>query len=209
MAELLLVNPRRRKRRKASSHRRKHRKTRARRRRKAVAIAKVNPRRRRRRSHRVRHHRRKRNPSVRGVINQIQPAVKAGLIGAAGGLGLSVGLGYLLDKLPVQLQSGYGLTAVKVLGALGVGILGGMVLKGKGNALAQGAMTVVVYDELKKVIMAQFPAVPLGEYMSMAPVVGYDEAAALEMDSADAEDMGEYLSGAGDYASDSDEAIYE
>ena len=119
---------------------------------------------------------------MRGVINQIQPAVKAGLIGAAGGLGLSVGLGYLLDKLPVQLQSGYGLTAVKVVGALGVGILGGMVLKGKGNALAQGAMTVVVYDELKKIIMAQFPAVPLGEYMSMAPVVGYDEAAALEMD---------------------------
>lgn len=203
--ELLLVNPRRRKRK--SAKRRKHRKV-ARRRRRHVAYA-APKRRRRRRSHgKIRRIRRKRNPSLRGITGQIVPAVKAGLVGAAGGLGLSIGLGYLAPKLPAQLQSGYGLTAVKILGALGVGILGGMVLKGKGNALAQGAMTVVVYDELKKVLAAQFPAVPLGEYMSIAEPVGYDPALELDDSADDGAGVGEYMDGVGEYASDSDEALY-
>lgn len=199
MAEILLVNPRRRKRRKSA----KRSKKRASRRRRSRAVAA--PRRRRRRSRSVRRvSRRKRNPSVRGIINQIQPAVKAGLVGAAGGLGLSVGLGYLVGKLPAQLQSGYGLTAVKILGALGVGILGGMVLKGKGNALAQGAMTVVVYDELKKLMSAQFPSIPLGEYVNFAPVVGYDGSFGPNS----LEGMGVYEEGMGEYVSESDDGGY-
>jgi hypothetical protein len=212
--ELLLVNPRRRRKRKLSAKQRKYfgkrkRRTSSHRRRRRRSHAVAAPRRRRRRSHAVhRIRRRKRNPSLRGITGQIVPAVKAGLIGAAGGLGLSVALGYLGPKLPAQLQSGYALTAVKVLGALGVGILGGMALRGKGNALAQGAMTVVVYDELKKVIATQFPAVPLGEYMSIADPVGYDPA--LELDDGSGEggdDMGEYMMG--EYASDSDESVFD
>lgn len=201
MAEILLVNPSRRRRRKSAKRRKVRRSTkRVARRRRRVARAVASPRRRRRSRRSARRvSRRKGNPSVRGIINQIQPAVKAGLVGAAGGLGLSVALGYLQQRLPAQLQSGYGLTAVKVLGALGIGILGGMVLRGKGNALAQGAMTVVVYDELKKLMAAQFPAVPLGEYVNFAPVVGYDSPLGVA-------GMGEYVdSGMGEYASDSDD----
>lgn len=197
MAEILLVNPRRRKRRKLSAKQRKYfgkrrkRSVSRRRRRSHTAAA---PRRRRNPSRAVRRIRRRRNPSLRGIGGQIVPAVKAGLIGAAGGLGLSVGVGFLAPKLPAQLQSGYGLTAVKVLGAIGVGILGNMVLRGKGSALATGAMTVALYDELKKLVVAQFPAIPLGEYMSMAPVVGYDDFPALEAGSEYAEgEMGEYM----------------
>lgn len=198
MAEILLVNPRRRKRRKSRA---KRRKSRAVRRRRSRAVAA--PRRRRRRASRsVRRVRRRSNPSVRGIVNSIQPAVKAGLIGAAGGLGLSVALGYLSEKLPAQLQTGYGNTAVRVLGAILVGVIGNKILRGKGNALATGAMTVVAYDELKKLMAAQFPTVPLGDYLSFAPVVGYDSPMGTEGISG----MGEYVGdGLGEYASDSDD----
>ena len=201
--ELLLVNPRRRKRRKSAK---RSRKVAHRRRRRSHAVVK----RRRRRSnpvYRSRRSRRRRNPSFRGIVNQIQPAVKAGLIGAAGGLGLSVALGYLQPKLPAQLQAGYGLTAVKVLGAILIGALGNQVLRGKGGALATGAMTVVAYDEVKKLMAAQFPSIPLGEYISFAPVVGYDSPFGTE----GLNGMGEYLdagndlSGVGEYVSDSDD----
>lgn len=172
--ELLLVNPRRRKRRKASSRRRRRRAVRrvARRRRRAIAIA---PRRRRRRSARraIRIGRRRRNPSVRGFINQLQPTVKAGIVGAVGALGLDVLLGFLLPKLPAGLQAGYGKTAAKVLGAIGVGMVGNALMRGRGRDLATGAMTVVLHDELKTLISANFPALALGEYYpSYAPAVG-------------------------------------
>lgn len=202
MAEILLVNPRRRKRRKTRVRRRKSRATRRRRRSRAVAA----PRRRRNMSHRRVSRRRRSNPSMRGILGRIQPAVKAGLVGAAGGLGLSVALGYLSSKLPAQLQSGYGNTAVRVLGAILVGVLGDKVLRGKGSALATGAMTVVAYTELQKLMAAQFPSVPLGDYLSFAPVVGYDYPQGTE--------MGEYVdsgagmgmyNGMGEYASESDD----
>lgn len=217
MAEILLVNPRRRRRKLSAKQRKyfgKRRKRRARaaaprrRRRRSNPIA-GNPRRRRRRRNPSfrRRSRRRRNPSLRGIVNQIQPAVKAGLVGAAGGLGLSVALGYLQEKLPAQLQSGYGLTAVKVLGAILVGVLGNQILRGKGNQLATGAMTVVAYDEVKKLMAAQFPGVPLGEYISFAPVVGYESPLGTEGMSG----MGEYmdantLNGMGEYVSDSDDS---
>ena len=199
MASILLVNPRRRRRRKLSAKQRKYFGKRRKRRSSAVAS---NPRRRRRRSNpSYRRSRRRRNPSIRGAINSVQPTVKSGIVGAVGALGLDVALGYLLSKLPAQLQTGYGLTATKVLGAIGVGILGNMVLKGKGNALALGAMTVVLHDEAKKLVVAQFPDVPMGdmgEYMSIGPVVGYDEERGIS-------GMGEYMSGTGEYVSDSDD----
>ncbi len=168
MSEILLVNPKRRgKKRKA---RRKSKKV-YRRRRHAKASA---PKRRRRYHKAVKHsRRRKRNPSLRSFTGSIMPTVKAGVVGALGALGLDVALGYGAAKLPAQLQSGYGLVAVKVLGAIGIGIAGGYLLKGKGGELAKGAMTVVLHDELKKVVAANFPTVPLGEYLSIAPTVGY------------------------------------
>lgn len=116
--------------------------------------------------------------------------MRAGVIGALGALGLDVATGYLAPRLPAQLQSGYGLTAVKVLGAIGIGILGGYALRGRGGDLAKGAMTVVLHDELKKLVAAQFPAIPLGEYFSVAPTVGYPGIAYNP-----ATGMGEYMTG--------------
>jgi hypothetical protein len=174
MAEILLVNPRRRKRRKSTSKRRRRRATRVVRRRRRRARAAVAPRRRRRRAAmRVSRRRRRRNPSLRSFTGSIVPTVKAGVIGALGALGLDVATGFLAPRLPAQLQTGYGLLAVKVLGAIGVGIAGGMALRGRGGDLAKGAMTVVLHDELKRVVATQFPAIPLGEYFSVAPTVGY------------------------------------
>ncbi|MGE0294713.1 MAG: hypothetical protein AB7P97_20370 [Hyphomonadaceae bacterium] len=212
--ELLLVNPRRRKRRKLSAKQRKYfgkrrrrRATRAaaprRRRRRAVAAA---PRRRRRRAvMRVSRRRRRSNPSLRSFTGSIVPTVKAGVIGALGALGLDVAIGYLAPKLPAQLQTGYGLTATKVLGAIAVGIAGGYALRGRGGDLAKGAMTVVLHDELKRVVAAQFPTIPLGEYFSVAPTVGYPGIAYNP-----ATGMGEYFTGDagfGEYMTDSDDAV--
>lgn len=209
MAGILLVNPRRRKRRKMSALQRKYfgkkrrRRARAsapRRRRRRNPVAALNPRRRRRRSYSVaRRSRRRRNPTVRGFVNQLQPMVKNGIVGAAGALGLDVLLGFLQPKLPAQLQSGYGLTAAKVLGAIGVGMIANIAgLRGRGNALALGAMTVVLHDELKKLAQAQFPGLALGEYVSFAPEVGYDNTGLLPHSP-----VGEYV---GEYMSDTDDA---
>ena len=178
MSEILLVNPRRRKRRLTAKQRKYFGKRRkatrkvARRRRTSVAV-KVNPRRRRRSYSVARRSKRRRNPSLRGITGTIVPTIKAGVIGASGAIGLDLLIGFLASKLPTQLQTGYGLTATKIAGAIGIGMLGGMVMRGRGADLAKGAMTVVLHDELKKVLQAQFPTLQLGEYFSAGPVVGY------------------------------------
>ena len=206
MASILLVNPRRRKRRKLSAKQRKYFGKRKRRsvkrvarRRRRSSVARVH--RRRRRSSVARVHRRRRsNPSMRGVLGQLKPTIKAGLIGAAGGLGLDLLLGYIKAKLPAQLQSGYGLTATKILGAVGIGMLGNLVLRGRGGDLARGAMTVVLHDELKALAHSTFPGLQLGEYVEYAPSVGYSNNGLLT----GAGGVGEYgLSGVGEYMSDS------
>jgi len=210
MASILLVNPRRRKRRKMSAKQRKYFGKRKRRhsvkkvarRRRRHSVAKVYRRKRRYSVAKV-HRRRKSNPSVRGIVGQLKPTIKAGLIGAAGGLGLDLLLGYVKAKLPAQLQSGYGLTATKILGAVLVGIAGNMVLRGRGGDLAKGAMTVVLHDELKALAMAQFPGLPLGAYMEYAPSVGYSNDGLLT----GAQSVGEYMrQGFGEYVSDSSDA---
>lgn len=201
MAEVLLVgNPRkRRKRRKMSALQRKYfgkRKTRARRRRarKSTAVAKINPvRRRRRRSSAVavRRVRRKRNPSPRAMLGQIVPTVQAGAIGAGGGLANDLLYGLVKARLPVAMQTGVGRHAVKVLGAVLVGMLGNFVLKGKGAALANGAMTVVLHEALKEQLAKAVPALPLGEYDELSYI---DAASVLSGD--DDDGVGEYLAAA-------------
>jgi hypothetical protein len=199
MAELLLVNPRRRRRKTKSRRRRKtaSRRRSYRRRRRALAIAA--PRRRRRRSSYRRIARRRRsNPSMRGIVNQFMPTLKSGFVGALGGLGMSVALGQVLPRLPVAMQSGWGKVGVKLLTALGVGMLGGYVMRGRGRALSEGAMTVVLYDVLKEQFAAFAPTVPLGEYLTYAPVVGYDSGgAAMPGTTGMGEYMSDYVTGAG------------
>lgn len=211
MAELLLVNPRRRKRKKSSTARRKRRaapRASRRRRRRSVAVIAAPRRRRRRRS--VSRLRRRRNPSfrggsIRGVINSFQPSVKAGLVGALGGLGLDVLLGQANRFLPPSLATGWGRMAVKLAAALGVGIIGGKVLRGKGAALTVGAMTVTLHEILRAQVGTMVPSLPLGDYMTFAPVVGYDNGEGVSTGFGTGfgtgQDMGAYLSddGSGDF----------
>jgi len=118
------------------------------------------------------------------------PSVKSGFVGAAGALGLDLMLGQVLAKLPASLQSGWGKVAVKLAGALAVGVLGGYVMRGRGRELTVGAMTVTLHDVLKEQFVAAFPSVPLGEYLTFAPVVGYGGGTALPGTTG----MGEYMS---------------
>lgn len=214
MAEILLVNPRKRRKRRKNPVRRMSAKQRRyfgkRRRRnparglRAKPVATANPRRRRRRSVARVVSRRRRNPTLRGVTGRILPTVQSGFVGALGGLGLDVLTGFALPKLPAAVQTGLGKTAFKILSAVLVGYLGGMVRRGWGTQLANGAMTIVLHDALKEQVAANFPAIPLGEYLTVGPEVGYDMQPALPGEtgiSGYGEDwssgMGEYVTGAG------------
>lgn len=225
MAEVLLVgNPskRRKRRRKMTAKQRKYfggGKRRRRRARKTTAVAKVNPVRRRRRRHgavAVRRVRRKRNPSLRagfsrakGIAGQVVPTFKAGFVGAGGGLANDLLYGVVKSRLPVAMQTGVGRHATKVLGAILVGVLGNMVLKGKGADLANGAMTVVLHEALKEQLAARVPALPLGEYDELSYI---DAASVLSGDDDDGVGsylaaaagggMGEYMEGVGDATDD-------
>lgn len=190
MSELMLVNPKRkrsRRRRKMTAKQLKYfgpRKRRTKRRRTALAatprrrhrrrsrtIAVANP---RRRSHRRRRHvtRLRRNPSfsmggfsTRRFLNDT--LIPAG-VGASGALGVDLALGYFGAQLPASLQSGLPNVAVKIAGAIGIGMLAGM-LAGKrfGEQATAGAITVTLYDLLKKQIMSAMPALPLHGFSDM------------------------------------------
>jgi hypothetical protein len=166
MAEILLVNPRRRKRRHMSALQRKYF---------------GNPRRKHHRHHR--HHasnpRRRRHHYHRNPLSDIQakimPTIKAGAIGAVGGLAVDVIAGYLNPQLNTMLGGAMtgnpALTALsKIVYALGVGWLGAHVLKGQGSALAIGGTTVAIHDFAKVELAAAMPSLPLG-YVSYGPVV--------------------------------------
>jgi hypothetical protein len=132
---------------------------------------KVNPRR--------RHSRRRSNPrfSVSGITSQLMPAA----YGAAGGIALDVALGYI--PLPAMLKTGYVKHATRIVGALGIGWAARKFLRGKGNAVAAGALTVAMYGLLKDVIVQFAPSVKgLGDYEE------------ISIDST-ADQLGAYLSG--------------
>lgn len=187
-------------RRKAKVHRRRtarvvhHHKRRVKRRRaigytvgtRKIRRRKLNPH--RRRSY---HRRRHRNPSLRGIMGQMVPTIKAGAWGASGALGLDVLWGLVVNQLPsvaAYLTNPYVGFAAKAAGAVAVGAIGGHVAKGKGRELAVGAMTVVTHDFLKSLLQQMAPtifgaggALPLGAYLSAAGSPDY---------------LGAYLSGA-------------
>lgn len=85
--------------------------------------------------------------------------------GAAGGIALDVGMGYLGSYLPAFLTTGYVKHATRIGAALGVGYAAKKFLGAKGNAVAQGALIVAVYGLLKDVIVQFAPSVKgLGDY---------------------------------------------
>lgn len=174
MAEILLVNPRRRRKAKKARRRKSHARRVHRRRHSAVL---GNPRRRRRRNPRFRRHhaKRRRNPAMLGggIVGSLTSSVKTGLTGALGALGLDLLWGYGSSYLPASLNTGMVQYLSKALGAVLVGIIGGKVLKGRGSALATGAMTVVLHDALKSTLQTAMPTLPLGAYVSTSPIVAY------------------------------------
>lgn len=123
---------------------------------KRIRRRKLNPRGARRRRHRNPRF----LPSFSGVRDQL---MNAGL-GAAGGLGLNLALSYI--PLPDVLKTGWARHGVRLVGALGLGALAKRFLGSKGNAVAAGALTIVVYDIGKQVISSVSPEISarLGEY---------------------------------------------
>lgn len=188
MAELMLVaNPKRRRKRKHARRRSNPHRLRRR------TSSRVHRRSRRRRnpSFRRRHvARRRRNPSslsVRGIKGMVMPVIKEGFMGAAGALALDAAWGYINPKLPATIASSpYLQFAVKCLAAVGVGFVGGKVLRGKGRDLAVGGVTVAAHDMLKGVLQTSLPSMfgaggtlalsgygHMGAYLSgSAPIVG-------------------------------------
>lgn len=112
------------------------------------------------------------------------PTLKEGLIGAGGALALDAAWGYINPKLPATISSSpYLQFAVKCLAAIGVGMIGGKLLKGKARDLAVGGVTVAAHDMLKSVLQTSLPTVfgaggslalsGYGAYLSgSAPIVG-------------------------------------
>jgi hypothetical protein len=103
----------------------------------------------------------RRNPiSVGGLLGQLVPAA----YGAGGALALNLGLSYL--PLPDSLKTGWARHGVRLAGAFALGYGAKKFLGSKGQMVAAGALTVVMYDLLKEVINMAAPAIGtrLGEF---------------------------------------------
>lgn len=239
MPQILLVNPSKRKPRRKTSTRKKtvkKRRTAAQKAatRKLVALNKrrKNPTRRktarkkptRRRAvaraapKRRRSTRRRSNPSLttRSVRNQV---MEAGT-GAVGAIALDVVQGYL--PLPANLKTGIIGTLVKAGLAISIGIIGSkirIVSNATAGKMANGALTVVLHDELKKQVQTFAPGIQMGEYLGadgLGEYVGagfspYDGLGGpylpqLDTESVDFQQdgfgMGEYVEQAADYQDD-------
>jgi hypothetical protein len=107
--------------------------------------------------------------------------ITSAAIGAGGALALDIVLGKVQASLPASLQSGWGLTAAKIAGAVGLGWGAGKVLgPQKGRLVTYGALTVIAYGVVKKLIVDNAPSfaqsVGLNAYMSdytAYPSMGY------------------------------------
>lgn len=197
MSELLLVNPRkrrgvkrRRRARRAMSalqasyfgKRRSRRRTTAlvsnpaprrhRRRRRALGAVASAPRRHRRRS--IRRSMSGRVQRLRGFNTKsfLSDTLMPSAIGAAGALGVDVVLGFAHPYLPAFMTTGIGVPLTKIAGAVGLGMVAGMVADRRvGEQVMAGAITVVLYNYLRTTIQTNMPSLTLagvGNYMGYA-----------------------------------------
>lgn len=153
MAQLMLVNP------KARKRRRKTAKRKTVRRRNPAPVISANPRKRKRRvARKTVRSRRRRNPSARGgIMKQAMGAT----IAAGGALALDAIWGYA--PIPVNLKTGPLKHVVKAAGAIGLGMLAGMVVKkDTANQMATGALTVVMHGAMVDAVNRFAPNVKLG-----------------------------------------------
>lgn len=132
------------------------------------------------------HHRRHRNP-VESTMQEVTSMLVPAGIGAVSAVALDVIVAYL--PLPTTIQTGWGNIAIKALGAVGLGVVAGMVA-GKKNGLlvGAGALTVVGYDAVKAALaptlgtsikglsgladFADFNDVGVGAYMNQPGQIG-------------------------------------
>lgn len=195
MSELMLINPRRRKRKMSAKQLKffgKRRKKKYSRRGYTIGSSpirrlKLNPKRRYRR-----------NPSTRGFNIQsfAQNTLIPSAIGAAGALSLDVLLGFL--PLPAAFKSGPMRPIVKLVGAVGIGMIAGMIGQRKmAEQVTAGAVTVVLYDTMKGFLQTSLPNIPLGdaeEYPALEyvnPAITVDESTGEYTD--DIEQMSAYV----------------
>lgn len=114
-----------------------------------------------------RHHALKRHRNPRFSIGGIGGQLKAGLVGASGGLANALIMGFITPKLPASISTGYPLHGVRIASALAVGALGRKFAGRYGAQLGEGAMIVAVYLLLKDVATATVPSLPLGDYQEI------------------------------------------
>jgi hypothetical protein len=209
MAELMLINPRKRRRKSKSKAVRKNpRKRRTmtalqrkyfgnRKHKRNPTVAKKSSKRRRRYAVTAKKSRRyRRNPSG-GRFNMqtfSRNTLMPSAIGAAGALGLDILMGFL--PLPPAMKVGPMRTVIKIVGAVGVGMLAGTFVKrSTAEQIAAGAITVALYDTLKGVVQTAMPTLSLGEadVFSEYPSLAYANAGQV------VGDMGEYNDNIGMY----------
>jgi hypothetical protein len=129
-----------------------------------------------------------------GIFNNLMPAATA----ATGGLMLDVLWGYA--PIPGALKTGPMRHVAKAAGAIGLGMLAGMVVsKATADRFATGALTIVMHDAMRDIASRAVPALKLGEYDDDDLGYwgsGYNPSSdmGLYMDPG----MGEYMNGADD-----------
>lgn len=107
----------------------------------------------------------RRNPimsKANGIIGQVTSAG----IAAAGAISLDVAWSFL--PLPDMIKVGPMRHVAKAVGAIGLGMLAGMLVKKEtANSLAAGALTVVMYNAAREVLTNVAPQIALGEYVAL------------------------------------------
>jgi len=120
----------------------------------------------------------RRNPRRFDFAGFMRGTLTPSLIGAGGAIGLDMILAKL--PLPAPIKAGPFRPVVRIAGAIGLGMIGGMVLgRRMGEQLTAGAVTVVLYDTLKGFLKPMFPA--LGVYDDMV-ALGYQGSAVFSPD---------------------------
>jgi len=175
MQTLALVNPRRR--RKASRRKMTAKQAKffggGKRRRKSARAAATAPARRRRRRGSVRRFLRSTrgggiSPRGINVAQFMRGTLIPSAVGAAGALGVDLLLGYATPYLPASVTTGPMVPLTKIAAAVGLGLLAQMATKDRSisEQVTAGAITVVAYDYIRNMAKAQFPTLPLSEYVS-------------------------------------------
>ncbi len=121
---------------------------------------KLNPRHRR-------HHAKRRHSNPRFSVGGIVSQLKAGGIGAIGGILNALVIGFIGPKLPSSINTGYPLHAARIATALGIGIAGKKFAGRMGEQMGEGAMVVAMYLLLKDVASTTVPSLPLGDYQEI------------------------------------------